>query len=180
MRNNCRAIKPEIEHSIDEQIIPAKTKYSGIRQHSPKKPVKWAFKNIFRSESSGIMYDVFIYQCGKTGGEKCTGSYAVSKLIETLLQHTNYKLFIDNWFYSLALCLELRQMGFLTIATIRFDRIKSCTQLCEQDLKKRRREAHAYRTDLNSGISFLRWYINTCVQMGFNYSDPAPTSTIKR
>ena len=31
VRNNCRTIKPEIENSIDEQIIPAKTKYSGIR-----------------------------------------------------------------------------------------------------------------------------------------------------
>ena len=31
-----------------------------------------------------IMYDFFIY-CGKTeSGEKCTGSYAVLKLIETL------------------------------------------------------------------------------------------------
>ena len=29
VRNNCRAIKPEIKNSIDEQIIPAKIKYSG-------------------------------------------------------------------------------------------------------------------------------------------------------
>ena len=31
VRNTCCTIKPEIENSIDEQIIPAKTKYSGIR-----------------------------------------------------------------------------------------------------------------------------------------------------
>ena len=47
MRNNCRTIKPEIENSIDEQIIPAKTKYSGIKQYNPKKPVKWGFKKLF-------------------------------------------------------------------------------------------------------------------------------------
>ena len=43
MRNNCctikqeieNSIKQEIENSIDEQIIPAKTKYSGIRQYNP-------------------------------------------------------------------------------------------------------------------------------------------------
>ena len=53
------------------------------------------------------MYDFFIY-CRKTeSGEKCTGSYLVLKLIETLPQHKNYKPFFDNWFCSLALCLEL-------------------------------------------------------------------------
>ena len=78
------------------------------------------------------------------------------------------------------LCLELDQMGFLTIATIRSDRIKSCLLPCEKDLKKRGRGAHAYRTDLNSRMSVLRWYDNKCIQMCSNYSDPAPTSTIKR
>ena len=80
----------------------------------------------------------------------------------------------------MALCLELHQMGFLTIVTIRLDRIKSCPLPCEKDLKKRGRGAHAYRTDLNSGMSVLRWYDNTCVQMCSNYFDPALTSTIKR
>ena len=47
MRNNCCTIKQEIENSIDEQIIPAKTKYSGIKQYNPKKPVKWGFKKLF-------------------------------------------------------------------------------------------------------------------------------------
>ena len=47
MRNDCRTIKPEIENSIDEQIIPAKTKYSGIKQYNPKKPLKWGFKILF-------------------------------------------------------------------------------------------------------------------------------------
>ena len=40
VKNNCRKIEPEIEQSIDEQIIPAKTVYSDIRQYNPKKPKK--------------------------------------------------------------------------------------------------------------------------------------------
>ena len=47
VRNSCWTIKPEIENSIDEQIIPAKTKHSGIKQYNPKKPVKWGFKKLF-------------------------------------------------------------------------------------------------------------------------------------
>ena len=35
VRNNCILIEPEGEHFIDEQIISAKTKYSGIRQCNP-------------------------------------------------------------------------------------------------------------------------------------------------
>ena len=46
-------------------------------------------------------------------------------------------------------------------------------------MKKRRRGAHAYRTDLNSGMSVLRCYDNKWIQIWSNYSDPAPTITIK-
>ena len=77
------------------------TKYSGINQYNPKKPVKYGFKDFVHSGSSGMMYDFLIY-CGKTGsGEICTGSYAVLKFIEALPQHKNYKFFFDNWFCSL-------------------------------------------------------------------------------
>ena len=38
VRNNCIKIDPEKSHSIDEQIISAKTKRSGgMKQHNPKK-----------------------------------------------------------------------------------------------------------------------------------------------
>lgn len=40
VRGNCLLVEPEQGQSIDEQIIPVKTKYSGIRQYNPKKPVK--------------------------------------------------------------------------------------------------------------------------------------------
>jgi len=60
VRKNCLEVEPEQDHSIDEQIIPAKPKYSGIRRYNPKKPVKWGFKNFVRSGASGIMYDFFV------------------------------------------------------------------------------------------------------------------------
>ena len=50
VRTNCNKIEPEVNHSIDEQIIPAKTKKSGgVRQYNPKKPHKWGFKNLVRA-----------------------------------------------------------------------------------------------------------------------------------
>ena len=44
VRKNCLQIEPEQDNSIDEQIIPAETKYSGIRQYNPKKPNKMGFQ----------------------------------------------------------------------------------------------------------------------------------------
>ena len=43
VQENCIVLGPEIEHSIDEQIIPVKTFYGGIRQCNTKKPVTWGF-----------------------------------------------------------------------------------------------------------------------------------------
>ena len=50
VRNNCIKIEPERIHSIDEQIIPAKTKCSGgAKLYNMKKIHKWGFKNIVRA-----------------------------------------------------------------------------------------------------------------------------------
>ena len=61
VRENCLKIQPEVENSIDEQIIPAKTKYGGIQQYNPRKPVTWGFKNFVSAGKSGMIYDFFIY-----------------------------------------------------------------------------------------------------------------------
>ena len=90
VRGNCLTIEPEQNQSIDEQIIPAKTSHSGIRQYNPKKPVKWGFKNFVRSGSSGIMYDFFLYSGSSEKGQKCTGAFCVLKLIGTLPCHQNF------------------------------------------------------------------------------------------
>ena len=59
VRTNCMEIEPEPNHSINEQIVSAKTRFSGTHQFNPKKPPKWTFKNFVRAGSSGIMYDCF-------------------------------------------------------------------------------------------------------------------------
>ncbi len=61
VREQCLKILPEETHSIDEQVIPAKTTYSGIRQYNPKKPHKCGFKNLVRAGASGFMYDFYIF-----------------------------------------------------------------------------------------------------------------------
>ena len=55
VRNECVKVTPEEYNSVDEQIIPSKTKYKKIRQCNPKKPQNWEFKNLIRAGSSGFM-----------------------------------------------------------------------------------------------------------------------------
>ena len=179
VRQNCTSIEPEVEHSIDEQIIPAKTIYSGIRQYNPKKPVKWGFKNFVRSGSSGIMYDFFLYS-GSVNNQKCTGSYVVLRLIETLPKNQHFNFFFDNWFSSIPLCLALKDNGFLAIGTLRSDRTKKCPLPSEKDLRKTGRGSHSFRTDANTGIVVTKWYDSKCVQMITNYCDPQSVGKVKR
>ena len=50
----------------------------GTRQYKTNKPVKWAFKNFVRADSSDIMHDFFLY-IGKRNNNKVTGPYAALK-----------------------------------------------------------------------------------------------------
>ena len=53
VRQNYLQIEPEQDNSIDEQIIPAKTKYSGIRQYNPKKIKNGVSKTLYTQEHQG-------------------------------------------------------------------------------------------------------------------------------
>ena len=180
VRNNCLKVDPEVENSIDEQIIPAKTRYSGIRQYNPRKPVKWGFKNFVPAGKSGMMYHFFMYTGASTSSEKCTGEYVVLRLCETLPNHQNYKLFFDNWFSTLLLLIKLKEKRFLATATIRADRLKGCPLPKDKELVKQGRGSTAFKCDANSGLTILKWHDNKCVQVCSNHSDPSAMSTIKR
>ena len=135
VRENCILLEPEIEHSVDDQIIPAKTSCNGIHQYNPKKPVKWGFKNFVRSGESGFMYNFFLYS-GSVNGQKYTGSYVVLKLLETLPKYEKFKIFFNNWGFFIPLCLALKDCGYLATATLTADRTKGCPLPAEKDLKK--------------------------------------------
>ena len=83
VRANCNTIEPEANHSIDEQIIPAKTrKRGGFCQYNPKVPHKWGLKNLVRAGESGIIYDFFYRGKNSTDGNSCSADAIVLKLPE--------------------------------------------------------------------------------------------------
>ena len=127
VRKNCLKVEPEEVMSVDEQIIPSKTKRSGIRQYNPKKPIKWGFKMLVRAGASGTMYDFFLYS-GKesTGGDKCSSEGSVMRLVKHLPQNAFFTVCFDNWFTTLPLMLKLKTLGIISVGTIRSNRIQNC------------------------------------------------------
>ena len=93
VRANCMKIESQPNHSIDEQIVPAKMRFSGICQYNPKKPTKWGFKNFVRAGRSGIMYGFFFYNGANiVGSQKCNGPFVVNKFIESLPKYLNHMI----------------------------------------------------------------------------------------
>ena len=94
-------------------------------------------KTLLGADASGIIYHFFFYAGQKcAGGQKCSASEVVLRLVEELLKNKNCQLFIDNWFSTLPLLSELKTMGILSIATFCSNHFGGCPLMSEKDLKR--------------------------------------------
>ena len=185
VRNECIKVDPEECHSVDEQIIPSKTKRTKIRQYNPKKPKKWGFKNLVRAGASGFMYDFYLY-AGKEnddnpdfqGLQKC--AQVVAKLCKDLPRNVGHKVFFDNWFSTLELILYLKNEGLLAAGTIRANRLHNCPLKANKDIEKEGRGSMDYRTDNNSCIIIAKWVDNSTMQLVSNFVGIEPVGSIQR
>ena len=131
VRDEFVKIESEEHNSVDEKIIPSKTKYSFIRQYNPKKPKKWRFKNLIHARISGFMYDFFVYD-GKNSVELDDGKFdhlqkcaqVVAKLCNDLPGHQHCKVFFDNWFTTLDLLHHFRSKGIYAVSAVRLNRLR--------------------------------------------------------
>ena len=170
----CRQVPQEEYHSVDEQIIPTKSRTS-LKQYLPNKPNKWGIKVWARCGVSGMVYDFEIYT-GKSSKAEAQpnllmGGNVVYRLTRTLPRNVNHKVFFDNFFSSIALMNCLKKDAFWAVATIRKDRLKGAADhlLSEKELKKKGRGSFDYVVEANSGVTVLRWFDNGLVQMVSNY-----------
>ena len=132
VRNQCIKIKPEEFQSVDEQIIPSKTRFTKIRQYNLKKPKKWGFKNLVRAGSSGFMYNFYLYSGKETTNNDVPYNHlqksaqVVTKLCQELPGQKGHKLFFDNWFSTLELFHYLKDHDIHAVGTIRANRLQVC------------------------------------------------------
>jgi len=181
----CKQVPMEEFQSIDEQIIPTKGR-CGLRQYLPKKPNKWGIKVWARCSKSGIVHQFEVYT-GKGSTENddpalLMGGNVVMRLLTELPKQQNYKVFFDNFFSSIALMKHLKENGFLSVATLRKDRMKGAAKQMEKEsqLKKRGRGSNDFIIEANSGITIVRWYDNKMVQLISNYLTNAVGNDARR
>ena len=178
---NCLSVEQQQYQSIDEWILPAKTKRSGIPQYLPRKIHQWRFQNFVWVGATGIIYDIFFYAGQKSAGrEKCGASEVALRLIEQLPKNQNLQLFMDNWFSTLSLLSALKTMGILSIATFCSNRLGGCQLMSKNDLKKHSHGSDDYQIDYNTRTHLLKWCDNKCVVVGSSFAEVECTNTAKK
>jgi hypothetical protein len=183
LRQHCLLVAPEQRQSVDEQTIPFKGK-NRLRQYLPNKPKKWGFKVMARCcAQTGFTHDFSVYE-GKAAqlaeGERAGYQPAdfVILLCKTLPQHKNYVIYFDNWFNFLDL--QLKDMGFLSIGTLRANRHRRCTLKSQSELCKARRGSYDAKVDANSGLCIVHWFDNRAVQVSSTHIGIKPAKMVKR
>lgn len=155
LRENMKKIVKEEHISIDEFIIPFKGR-SVLKQYIKNQRHKWGIKVFALCGISGILHDFDIYTGKYTVTNKTNHGVSgdiVMRLVETAPQNKNYKLYIDNWFSSYHLTVQLKECNLLMAGTICENRItkksqnKSAFPRNEKELRAAGRGSNDYATD---------------------------------
>uniref|UniRef100_A0A3B3SQF8 PiggyBac transposable element-derived protein domain-containing protein n=1 Tax=Paramormyrops kingsleyae TaxID=1676925 RepID=A0A3B3SQF8_9TELE len=182
LRQQFLLIPPEEFHAVDEVMVPFKGK-SHLRVYMPSKPHKWGFKMWARAGQSGLLYDFAVFQ-GPENPDSEKSDVGVSrdvvmKLTSTLPAGQNHKIFADNYFTSVPLVEHLKERGIYYLGTVRMNRVKNCSMMDENDLKKKGRGSWDFRVNQENTI-VVRWYDNKAVNLLSSFVGAEPVTNVKR
>jgi len=122
IRRKCMNLyQPGMNVSIDERMVRNKGRYS-FRQYIRDKPTKWGMKLwVLADSKTGYTYNFDVY-LGKTEERSSNGlAYnVVMNLVSFLVTQGSlgYRLFVDNFYSSVHLFLDLLKKGILACGTI--------------------------------------------------------------
>ena len=102
----------------------------------------------------------------------------VSHYLMVIIFCGQHKIFVDNFFTSLSLIMELKKRNIFYVGTIRLSRMKNCSLLAEKGFKKKGRDAFDYRLDVDSNIIAVRWFDNKSVNLVSSFAGVGPTHSV--
>ncbi|KAL3219342.1 hypothetical protein MRX96_030487 [Rhipicephalus microplus] len=184
VRKRCLELPATEKNSIDEQMIPF-TGRVAAKQFVRNKPNPEGVKVFLRCSSSGVAHDFEIYQ-GKGTGTSAEhkhlglGGSIVMRLVEGLPKQENFKLYFDNYFTSIPLLQELKEMGIWAIGTIRSNRLQGCPLKTDKVLKKEGRGSMDARVTRGGDVTVVRWQDNGIVNVASTFVGVGEAKTVKR
>ena len=112
--------------SIDESMVPYRGRHS-CKQYIKNKPVKFGFKLWVLASSTGLPYDVRIYE-GKGSVDKGTllGVNVINNALDACATTAGKHVFFDNFFTLIPLIENLKKKQIKATGTIRDDRLMGC------------------------------------------------------
>lgn len=181
LQENFSNIEPEEHNSIDEIIIPFKGR-SSLKQYVKNKPHKWGIKVFARAGMSGIVYEFEIY-VGKGTADKAelgiSGDIVV-KLCSNLPKNRNFKVYTDNWFSSYNLMVALKNLGILSVGTVRTNRLENYKPKEDKVLKQEGRGSSDYYTEPKNNVIAVKWQDNKSVNLISTYVGVEPIGKVQR
>ncbi|KAM7291292.1 piggyBac transposable element-derived protein 3 [Ixodes scapularis] len=184
IRERCLTLPPCERNSIDEQMVPF-TGRVAAKQFVRNKPNPEGVKVFIRCSSEGMAYDFELYQGKGTGTSEehkhlGLGGSIVMRLVEHMPKFGNFKCYFDNYFTSVPLLRELKEVGIWAVGTIRANRLQGCVLKPEKELRREGRGSLDYKVTREGDVTLVRWQDNGNVNIASTYVGVENLSTVRR
>ncbi|KAM3850276.1 piggyBac transposable element-derived protein 4-like [Diretmus argenteus] len=181
IRDACKAsYHPKKALSVDERMVATKAK-TGMTQFMKDKPTRWGIKLFVLADAhNGYTIDFNVYH-GKShrpSSEHGLSYDAVMDLIKPAYLGTGYDIYVDNFYTSPKLFLDLSSMRFGACGTYREYR-KGCPRERANALTKRS-ERGSVRWIREEPLLFVKWMDTRAVSMCSTIHSVSAGDTVQR